>query len=117
MASKKIQAYWGEGSHRLVFHCLSEEERQRFLLTCNQREFAALPPGQIVPTLADQGVYIGSERSFYWVLHDHGQVHHRGRARPPQEPRAVPRLEARGPNQVWSWDIIYLPTSVRGVGL
>ena len=70
-----------------------------------------------MPTLADQGVYIGSERSFYWVLHDHGQVHHRGRARPPQEPRAVPRLEPRGPNQVWSWDITYLPTSVRGVGL
>ena len=22
-----------------------------------------------------------------------------------------------GLNQVWSWDIIYLPTSVRGVGL
>jgi transposase InsO family protein len=29
----------------------------------------------------------------------------------------VPRLEARGPNEVWSWDITYLPTSVRGVWL
>jgi transposase InsO family protein len=29
----------------------------------------------------------------------------------------VPRLEARGPNQLWSWDITYLPTSVRGVWL
>ena len=91
-----------KGSHRLVSHRLSEEERQRILLTCNQSEFAALPPGQIVPALADQGVYIGSERSFYRVLHDHGQAQHRGRARPPQEPRPVPRLQARGPNQVWS---------------
>lgn len=106
-----------KGSQRLVSHRLSEEERQRILLTCNQSEFAALPPGQIVPALADQGVYIGSERSFYRVLHDHGQAHHRGRARPPQEPRAVPRLQARGPNEVWSWDITYLPTSVRGVWL
>ena len=27
------------------------------------------------------------------------------------------RLEAKGPNEVWSWDITYLPTSVRGVWL
>jgi transposase InsO family protein len=106
-----------QGSHRLVSHRLSDEERQRILLTCNQPEFAALPPGQIVPVLADRGLYIGSERSFYRVLHAHGQAHRRGRARPPQEPRPVPRLEARGPNQLWSWDITYLPTSVRGVWL
>ena len=54
-----------KGSHRLVSHRLSDEERQRILLTCNQSEFAALPPGQIVPILADRGIYIGSERSFY----------------------------------------------------
>jgi len=106
-----------KGSHRLVSHRFSDEERQRILLTCNQPEFAALPPGQIVPILADRGLYIGSERSFYRVLHAHGQVHRRGRARPPQQPRPVPRLEARGPNEVWSWDITYLPTSVRGVWL
>jgi transposase InsO family protein len=29
----------------------------------------------------------------------------------------VPRLKARGPNQVWSWAITYLPTSVRRVWL
>jgi transposase InsO family protein len=106
-----------KGSHRVISHRLTEEERQRILLTCNQPEFAALPPGQIVPILADQSLYIGSERSFYRVLHTNGQVHRRGRARPPQEPRDVPRLEARGPNQVWSWDITYLPTTVRGVWL
>ena len=106
-----------KGSPRLVFHKLSEEERQRILLTCNQPEYASLPPGQIVPALADQGLYVGSESSFYRVLHAHGQVHRRGRARPPQEPRAVPRLRAAGANQVWSWDITYLPTTVRGIWL
>jgi transposase InsO family protein len=106
-----------KGSLRQVSHRLTDEERRRILLTCNQPEFAALPPGQIVPILADRGLYIGSERSFYRVLHAHGQAHRRGRARPPQEPRPVPRLEARGPNQLWSWDITYLPTSVWGVWL
>jgi putative transposase len=106
-----------KGSHRNVSHRLSAEERQRILLTCNEPEFAALPPGQIVPILADRGLFIGSERSFYRVLHAHGQANRRGRARPPQEPRPVPRLRAAGPNQVWSWDITYLPTNMRGVWL
>ena len=60
------------GSYCHVAHRLSDEERQRILLTCNEPEFAALPPGQIVPVLADRGLYIGSERSFYRVLHAHG---------------------------------------------
>ena len=106
-----------KGSQRHVAHRLSEEERQRILLTCNEPEFAALPPGQIVPVLADRGLFIGSERSFYRVLHAHGQAHRRGRARPPQVSRAVPRLRAAGPNQVWTWDITYLPTTVRGIWL
>jgi len=100
-----------KGSHRMVSHHLSDEKHQRILLTCNQPEFAALPPGQIVShpevrsphsILADRGLLIGSERSFYRVLHSHGQVHRRGRARPPQQPRPVPRLEARAPNHVGS---------------
>jgi len=106
-----------KGSPRLVSHRLSEEERQRILLTCNQPEYASLPPGQIVPALADQGHYIGSESSFYRVLHQAGQCQRRGRARPPQAARTVPRLRADGPNQLWSWDITYLPTTVRGVWL
>lgn len=57
-----------KGSSRQVAHRLSEEERQRILLTCNEAKYASLPPGQIVPDLADQGIYIGSERSFYRVL-------------------------------------------------
>ena len=47
------------GSHRLVSHWLSEEERQRILLTCNQPEYASLPRGQNVPDLANQGLFIG----------------------------------------------------------
>jgi hypothetical protein len=114
-----------KGSPRLVVHRLSEEERQRILLTCNQLEYASLPQGQIVPALAAQGLYdsygeacgYGSESSFYGVLHQARQCHRRGRARLPQEPRTVPRLRADGPNQLWCWDITYLPTTVRGVWL
>ena len=90
---------------------------QRILLTCNQSEYASLPPGQILPALADQGLFIGSESSLYRVLHQAGQCHRRRRARLLQEPRSVPRLRGDRPNAVWSWDISFLPTTVRGVWL
>jgi hypothetical protein len=52
-----------KGSPRQVYHRLTDEERQRILLTCNQPEFAALPPGQIVPILAERGWYHTSEKT------------------------------------------------------
>jgi transposase InsO family protein len=33
------------------------------------------------------------------------------------EPRPLPRLRADGPNQVWGWDISYLPTNVKSIWL
>ena len=47
---------------------------------CNQPNFACLPPSQVVPKLTDLGMYMGSESSFYRVLHEHAQVQHRGRS-------------------------------------
>ena len=102
-------------SHRHVVHRLREEVRQRILLTCNVSECAARRPAQIVPIFADRGLFIGSERNFYWMLHCHGQANRRGRTRPPLEPRPVPRLQAHGPNHVCDWEITYLSTTVRGV--
>ncbi|MEI6828821.1 MAG: hypothetical protein WCK64_03075 [Synechococcaceae cyanobacterium ELA445] len=112
-----------KSSYHHVAHRLSEEKHQRILLTCNEHKFAAMPPGQIVPILAARGRYnsygeacgYGSERSFYRELNAHGQAHRRGRPKPAQQPPTVPRLRAAGPNQVCSWDITYLPTTVRGV--
>ena len=51
------------------------------------------------------------------MLHAHGQLHRRGKARLAQEPRQAPQLSATGPNQIWNWDISYLPTSVKGIWL
>jgi len=93
---------------------LSEAERERILEVCNQPEFASLPPSQIVPMLADQGEYIASESSFYRVLREAGQAHRRGRSRPPQQRAKPEAYRATGPNQVWSWDITFLASTVAG---
>jgi len=94
---------------------LTPEERQRVLDICHQPEYASLPPGQIVPMLADQGTYIASESSFYRVLHDADEQHHRSRSRKPHTFSPPQGYCATGPNQVWSWDITWLPTPIRGM--
>src|SRR5690606_26186180 len=44
---------------------LTSQERQQVLDVCNQPEYASLPPSQIVPKLADQGLYLASESTMY----------------------------------------------------
>ena len=92
---------------------LSEAERQQLLAIANEPEFADLPPSQIVPILADRGRYIASESSFYRVLREANQLAHRGKAKAPRHNRPVP-LQADAANQLWSWDITYLATTVKG---
>jgi transposase InsO family protein len=73
-----------------------------------------MSPKQIVPKLADRGVYLGSESTFYRVLHEQGQVQHREPSRTPTERHRPTAYLATGANQVWSWDITYLRGPIRG---
>ncbi|MBC7787038.1 MAG: helix-turn-helix domain-containing protein, partial [Methylophilaceae bacterium] len=94
---------------------LSPLERIRLLTIANSEEFGHLPPSQIVPQLADRGQYLASESTFYRVLRAENQLKHRSAERPPQR-RGKPRaLAAIAPDQLFSWDITYLPTRVRGL--
>lgn len=93
---------------------LSADERAQIIELCNSEAYKSLPPSQIVPRLADEGRYLASESTFYRVLRQHNQVSHRGRARPPRTVSRPDTLVARGPNQVWSWDITYLPGPIKG---
>ena len=94
---------------------LTEEERTKIVEICNQEEYRSLPPSQIVPALADKGAYIASEASFYRVLKEADQLHHRGKAQTPREVNKPKGYKATGPNQVWSWDITYLAASITGI--
>ncbi|WP_405121373.1 IS3 family transposase [Pseudomonas petroselini] len=95
-------------------NALSDVERQAILALCNSKAYAHLPPSQIVPRLADEGRYMASEATFYRVLHAADQQHHRSRAKRPHRHEAPTTYAATAANQVWSWDITYLPSPVRG---
>lgn len=93
---------------------LNKEERDMILSTANSALYRDLPPCKIVPMLADKGLFIASESTFYRVLREANQLHHRGRSKPYKhhKPKA---FEATKANQVWTWDISYLPTQVIGL--
>lgn len=93
---------------------LSAAERGAVLEVCNSKEFASLPPSQIVPRLADRGRYLASESSFYRILRADGQQHHRGRAKPPVRRKPPSSYKATAPCQVWTWDITWMPGPVAG---
>lgn len=90
------------------------EERAKVLSIANSAPYANLPPGQIVPALADLGIYVGSESTFYRILEDEKLLVHRSKSQPRKnvKPEA---LMAMSPNQIWSWDITYLRASIKGM--
>lgn len=94
-------------------HKLCEAERVAVLKLVNEPRFAALPPTQIVPRLADEGRYVASESTIYRILRAEQQLTHRTGARAAVR-REPPRRCATAPNQLWCWDITYLPAAVRG---
>lgn len=92
---------------------LTPEERQEIIEVAKKEEFENLPPSQIVPKLADQSIYIASESTFYRVLRMESMQNHRGRSKRPV--RKLPEsYVAAKPNQVWTWDITWLPGPIRG---
>lgn len=92
---------------------LTEQERKRLLAIVNSPRYRNLSPKQIIPNLADEGEYIASESTAYRVLHQEKMMAHRVSTKP-RASRGPRRHTATGPCQVWSWDITYLKTNVRG---
>jgi transposase InsO family protein len=99
---------------RVPTNKLTEEERNLVLTTANSALYQHLPPSKIVPMLANLGCYLASESTFYRILRDAEQLTHRLTSRPATHKRPE-AYAAHRPNQVWSWDISYLPSQVRGI--
>ena len=103
-----------QAEHPTPVHALSPAERAALLTVANEPRFASVPPARIVPMLADEGIYLGSESSMARVLKAHGQNTRRGRAKAPKASRPPTTHIATAPGQVWCWDMTYLPAVVMG---
>lgn len=92
----------------------TKAEREAVLVAANSVAYKDKSPAQIVPLLADKGVYLASESSFYRILKEEGLNTHRSRSKPATRSRPD-ELIATAPNQVWSWDITFLKSNIAGM--
>jgi putative transposase len=92
---------------------LSTEEKNEVIRVATSKEYIDYSPWVIVARLADQGQYLASESSFYKILNEHKMLKHRGKSKSANKYRPAP-LVAYEPNEIWSWDITYLKTLIRG---
>lgn len=102
-----------KGAVKKVPRKLSEEEQRQIVDTCCSPSYRNLTPYEIVPKLAAEGRYIGSEASFYRVLRVHDLLKDRRERSAARRPEPL-EVKARAANQLWSWDITYLKTKIRG---
>jgi putative transposase len=95
---------------------LSPVQRQEVLDTLHSQEFCDQPPFEVYCALLEKGRYLCSTSSMHRYLRAEKCTGERRNQRPAQH-HAIPRLEAKGPNEVWTWDISKLPLKTRGVYL
>jgi len=105
------------GPHHRPHNALSPLEERQVVNVLTSSRYAGLSPKQLVPQLADEGLYLASESTMYRIQRRYGIRHRKRTARRTHVTRARAVHQATQPNQVWSWDITLLPTTVRGAYL
>lgn len=93
---------------------LSQAERDAVLAVCNRHCYRSAAPAFIVADQLDQGQYLASESTVYRILREHEQMNHRGRQQAPKSKGPATTHTATDANQLWSWDITWLPGPARG---
>lgn len=96
-------------------HALTPEEEEAAVALCTCERYQSLPPAQIVAQEADEGRYIASESTLYRLLRRREMNTPRGRGRRQPPPPKPTSYQADGSNQIWSWDVTWLPGPVVGL--
>lgn len=102
-----------QGPRRRPRNALTPAEEARVKAVLDAPEYRGQSPKQVVPRLADEGMYLASESTIYRLRRRWGSSE-KAKSKAQRVVRATSVHRATGPNQVWSWDITYLKTLVRG---
>jgi hypothetical protein len=96
------------GPHRRPVNALSPAEQTQIVTILTSTRYAHLPPRQLVPQLADEGLYLASESTLYRLQRQLGLRQRRRPLNRIDVTRASTVHRASRPNQVWSWDITWM---------
>jgi putative transposase len=88
------------GPHRRPSNALSPAEEARVVTVLTSSRYAGLSPKQLVPQLADEGLYLASESTMYRVQRRHGLRTKKRTTARIHVARASTVHQATGPNQV-----------------
>jgi len=86
---------------------LSPAEREDVKDVLHSDRFVDSSPAQVYATLLDEGRYLASQRTMYRILGAEGETEER-RDQLVHPSYSKPELLAKGPNELWSWDITKL---------
>lgn len=95
---------------------LSPQERTHVVETLRSEPYQDQPPAEVYQRLLEKDQYLCSVSTMHRLLREVGENGERRPQRPAQH-HAVPRLLARKPNEVWTWDITKLPLICRRIYL
>lgn len=94
---------------------LREEEIEEIRDILYSEEFADKSPHKIVPLLANEGIYKCSESTMYRILRKDKATKRRTQNRKEDQVRVRPNLVAVKPNEIYNWDVTYIPSKVAGI--
>jgi len=104
-----------KGAPKATARKLSPEETEAVYQAANQERLADLTAEQVVATLAQESTYLASASTFYRVLRERKALNRRQDSKTPVRNAKPDTRVATGPNQVWTWDITWLTTEVKGI--
>ena len=103
------------GPRHRPHNAFTPAQEARLVKVLTDDRYAGVSPKQLVPRLADEeDLFVGSESTMYRVQRRHGLRRKKRPLASRDVARATTMHTATAPNQVWSWDITLLPTTVRG---
>ena len=102
--------------HSVQPRALSAQERATVIETLHSAPYRDQPPTEVYQRLLEQEQYLCSVSTMHRILRSLRENGDRRHQRPAQH-HAVPRLLAKAPHDVWTWDITKLPLVRRGIYL
>jgi len=101
------------GNNRPKSHrALDDNEQKTIMNILHSERFIDRAPAEIYSTLLDENQYHCSVRTMYRLLEKYGEIKERRKQRNLKNYKK-PELMATAQNQVWSWDITKLKTTVK----